>query len=144
MCSLCKSKLDRNYNIINYEIKDYIYEKHNEPYVEYFVKSNKDICLSCEVQHNNNETIFYKNIRRDINKVKNGFNEYKKEIDIFNNFMDGIISRLEKIKENMEIYYNNNMIKNYEVKNRNYNKLNNINEINNNIKKNIRQIMKIV
>ena len=35
-----------------------------------------------------------------------------------------MIHNLERIKENMEIYYNiyNNMINNYEVKNRNYNK----------------------
>ena len=40
----------------------------------------------------------------------------------------------------MKIYYNiyNNMINNYEVKNRNYNILNNINEINNNIIKGIK------
>ncbi len=121
---MCKSKHDRNHNIINYELKDYICEEHNEPYVEYCVKCNKDICLSCEDEHNNHETIFYKNIRGDINKVKTDINEYRKEIDIFNKNIDDMIHNLEKIKENMEICYNiyNNMINNYEVKNRNYNK----------------------
>jgi len=31
ICLLCKSKHDRNHNIINYELKDYICEEHNEP-----------------------------------------------------------------------------------------------------------------
>ena len=56
--------------------------------------------------------------------------------------MDNIINKLKKVKENMMIYYNiyNNMINNYEIKNRNYNILKNINEINNNIIKDIKEI----
>ena len=117
ICPLCKIKHDKNHNIINYEIKDYICEEHNEGYVEYCKECKKDICLSCENNHINHETILYKNIIRDINKVRNDMNEYKEEIDKFNNNIDDIINKLNKVKENMKIYYNiyNNIINNYEI-----------------------------
>ena len=120
ICPLCYSKHDKNHKIINYELKDYICEEHNEAFVEYCVKCKKDICLSCENNHINHETIFYKNIIRDVNKVKTDINEYKKEIDQFVNYIDNIIKKLIKVKLNIKIYYNiyNNMMKNNdEVKN---------------------------
>ena len=142
ICPLCKLKHDKNHNIINYELKYYLCEEHNEVFVEYWNKCKKDICLSCEINHISHETIFYKNIIRDINKIRNDINEYKKEINKFNNNIDNIIEKLKKVKENMKNYYNiyNNIINNYEVKNRNYNILKNINEINDNIIKDIKHI----
>ena len=145
ICPLCKSKHDKDHNIINYDLKDYICEEHNEAFVEYCNECKKDICLSCTNKHNNHKTISYKNIIRNIDEVRNDINEYKKEIDKFNNNIDDIIKQLEKVKKNMEIYYNifTDIINNYELKNRNYNILNNINEINNNIIKEIKQIKQI-
>ena len=142
LCPLCKSKHDNSHNIINYDLKDYICEEHNELYIEYCIECKKDICLSCENNHKNHETIFYKNIMRDINELKNDINEYKKEIDIFNYNIDDIINKLKKVKENMIIYYNiyKKMIDSYEIKNRNYIILKNLNEINNNIIKDIKVI----
>ena len=142
LCPLCKSKHDKSHNIINYDLKDYICEEHNELYIEYCIGCKKNICLSCENNHKNHKTIFFKNIMRDINDLKNDINEYKKEIDIFNYNIDGIINKLKKVKENIMIYYNiyNKMINNYEIKNRNYIILQNLNEINNNIIKDIKEI----
>ena len=96
ICPLCKLEHDKNHNIINYELKDYICEEHNKPYVEYCVKCNKDICSFCEQVHNNHKIIFYRNIKGDINKVKNIINECRKEIYIFNNNIDNIINKLKK------------------------------------------------
>ena len=145
ICPLCKLKHDKDHNIINFELKDFLCNEHNEVFVEYCNECKKDICLSCENKHNNHETIFYKNIIRDLDEVRTDINEYKKEIDKFNNNIDEIINKLKKVKENMKIYYNiyHNMINNYEVKNRSYNILNNLNEINNNIIKDIKKINNI-
>jgi len=144
LCPLCKSKHDKSHNIINYDLKDYICEEHNELYIEYCLECKKNICLSCENNHKNHETIFYKNIMRDKNELKNDINEYKKEIDIFNYNIDYIINKLKKVKENMIIYYNifKKMIDNYEIRNRNYTILKNLNEINNNIIRDIKEINK--
>ena len=133
---------DKNHNIINYDIKNYICEKHNEPFVEYCNDCKIDICLSCENEHINHNTTHYKNIMKDMNKLKNEMNEYKKEIDIFINDINDIINKLIKIKENILIYYNiyNNIIRYNKSKKRNYIILQNINEINNNIIKDINKI----
>jgi len=85
LCPLCKSKHDKNHNIIDFELKNYICEEHNEAFIEYCKECKKDICLSCEKKHYHHETIFYKNMIKDIEDVKNDINEYKKEIDIFYN-----------------------------------------------------------
>jgi len=142
LCLLCKSKHDKNHNIIDFELKNYICDEHNEIFVEYCKECKKDICLSCEKKHYAHETIFYKNIRKDIEEIKNDINEYKKEIDIFYNNIDEIINKLNKVKRNMEVYYKiyNNIINNYELKNRNFCTLININEINSNIIKDIKEI----
>ncbi len=92
LCPLCKSNHDKNHIIVNYELKDYICEEHNEVYIEYCIKCKKNICFLCENNHKNHKTIFFKNIIKDINELKKDIKEYKKEIDIFNNNIDNIKS----------------------------------------------------
>ena len=142
ICPLCELKHDKSHNIINYELKDYLCDEHNDAFIEYCIDCKKDICLSCEKKHENHETIFYKNIIKDLNEVKNDINEYKKDIDIFYNNLDDIINQLNRVKENIKVYYNiyNNIINNYDLKIRNYCILENINEINSNIIKDIKKI----
>ena len=41
MCPLCKIKHDKNHNIINYELKDYICIDHNEGFIEYCIECKK-------------------------------------------------------------------------------------------------------
>ena len=106
ICPLCKLIHKKSHNIINYELKDYICEEHNESFVEYCNKCKKDICLSCKNKHINHETIFYKNIIKDMDELRNNINESQKEIDIFNKNIDDIINKLKKIKENLKVYYN--------------------------------------
>ena len=104
ICQLCKLNHNKNHNIINYELKDYICDMHNEGFVKYCAKCKKDICLFCEYAHKNHDIIFYNNIIEDIKKLKNDKNEYKKEFDIFNNNIDNIIYKLKRVKENMNIF----------------------------------------
>jgi len=72
----------------------------------------------------------------------------KKEIDIFNNYIKGLINQLNDLIEAVNVYHeiNNNIIKNYELKNRNYQILQNIKQINDNreIYKKINNINKIL
>ena len=79
ICPICKLKHDKNHNIINYELKNYICEEHNDRFIEYCIECKKDICLQCISCHNNNhKTIFYGNIIRNFIQVNNGMNEYTK------------------------------------------------------------------
>ena len=51
ICPLCKSKHNINHKIINYDDKNYICIKHNEPYIKYCKTCNEDICIICENEH---------------------------------------------------------------------------------------------
>ena len=133
ICPLCKSTHDKNHNIIDYEKKEFICEKHDEIYFKYCKSCKLNMCLSCYNEHNNHEIIPYENIIPDIDEIKNENFKFRDTIDIFKSDIKIIICKLNKVIENMDIYYNiyNNIINNYEKKNRNYEILQNINEIRN-------------
>ena len=62
ICPLCKSKHDKNHNMINYEDKGYICEIHNENYKNYCNTCKLNICMFCFNQHKKHEIIIYDNI----------------------------------------------------------------------------------
>ena len=66
-----------------------------------------------------------------MDEINNNLDQLKKEIDIFNSNIKEIINKLNELSDIMNIYYeiNNNLIKNYEKKNRNYQILQNISQI---------------
>ena len=90
------------------------------------------MCVKEHKNHNNN--ILFEDIIPNNDEIKEYMEELRKSIDIFNKNIEEIIYKLIKVKENIEKYYNinKNIIKNYIIKNRNYEILQNINEINNN------------
>ena len=136
ICPICKIKHDNSHTIINYEKKNYICDKHNEIYIKYCKRCKENICTLCENEHKNhkNENEAYGDILPNIDKIKEKVNILRKEIDKFNNKIKELIYKLNKVMEYMEIYYkiNDNILNNYNIKNRNYEILENINEINNN------------
>jgi len=140
LCVTCKIKHDKNHKIIDYDIKNYICNIHNEGYARYCKKCELNLCLSCESKHSEHETI---SIIPDLDKIKNNVKELRENIDIFNNNINNIISKLNKVKENIEKYYNiyNNICINYEIKNRNYELYYNLKEIN---KNNIIEDIKVI
>ena len=60
-------------------------------------------------------------------------NELRKSLDKFTENINEIIMRLNKVKDNLNIYYNikKDLINNYDNKNRNYEIMFNLKEINN-------------
>ena len=145
ICPLCSSIHDKNHKIIDYDRKNYICLNHNELYISYCNKCKINLCSKCELEHNNHEIIKYINILPDENQIKEELKEFRNKINKLNDKMNNIINILNKIKENIELYYkiNNNIITNYKKENINYEILYNINEIKNNIKiKDIDEIIK--
>ena len=165
ICPICKEKHQENHNIINFDEKNYICEKHNYPFALYcktckinsvrvykfllihykFIRINNyltlleflylfevnDICILCENEHDNHETISFGKIIPNKEKIKNNMKEFKNKIDLFNKNIKEIINKLNKIIINIEILYKiyedilkNNNFKNYE----NLHNLNNIKE----------------
>ena len=151
LCPSCKKNHSEWHEVIDFYFKDSIREEHNERYCAFCNTCNKDICVFCVNKHKNNSHINgYYNIPK-MNNIKNIFNEFKnkieniyKGIDKDMNYLMNIIDSLKEIKENIQIYHNicENFIKNYDINNINFNKIENINNIlNENIMKDFNKII---
>ena len=100
--------------------------------------------MICSQMHINHRLEPFENIISNPDNKRMELDKLKEEIDIFNNYVKKIISGLNQLIENMETYYKifNNIFNNYNVNNKNYQVLKNINQIsiNNNIYKEIQEI----
>ena len=144
LCPLCRSAHDKSHYIINYEQKNCICEEHGEPYASYCKTCKKDICISCDEKHDDHEIEFYQKMRFKKEQIKDNIIDLKMNIDQLNQIINDFIEKLNKVKNMMEMLYEINDIiyKTTNSKFRNYNKLININFINNNdIKKDIQNII---
>ena len=133
-CPLCRTKDDKSHNAINYDLKNYICEKHDELYNSYCKSCKINICLKCQKAHKNHDIIGFGTIFPDIDDLLNTLKVFRNIIDIFNNDVNNIIERLNKVKANIEkiyqIYYET--ITKYNDKNRNYEAFMSLNNIGNN------------
>ena len=132
LCPLCKTIHDKTHNIINID-KNYICSIHNEPYSKYCLDCRINSCIQCSNNHKDHNKIYLGDIIPDINEINNKMKELRNSIDIFKQNINDIIEKLNSIVDNFEIYYKLNefMISNYPKKDRNFEVLKNINEINN-------------
>ena len=133
LCILCRTNHNNTHNKIKYDEKNYICPIHNENFIKYCIKCNKNICFSCE-EHEKHKTIFLGDIKPNINDKKTILNDMKKNIDIINKTIKDIINKLNEFMKYINKYYemNNSIIENYNIKKRNYQNLKNIDIIDNN------------
>ena len=146
LCPLCKKvKHDKNHNIIKYEEKYYICDKHNKLYNSYCMECKKDIYILCEKEHNNHEMINDGKLIPNIDEYKDKLNELRKSIDKLKENIKEIIDNLNEVIDNIELYYqiSKEIINNYDYKNINYEILYNIKEINKNNENIIKDINNI-
>ena len=148
LCLLCKQNHNSNHNIIRYDQKNYICQEHNENIIKYCIKCNKNICFSCEEDHDKHKTIFLGDLKPNMNEIKNKLLEMKKVIDLFTYKMNNMIKHLNELNDIVKIYYeiNINIFNSYQRQNRNYQILQNIKEINinNKIYEKLNNINKII
>ena len=90
--------------------------------------------MKCEKDHINHEKVYYGNIMPDSDEIKLRADELGKYIYQLNENIENIIEKLNRYKENINNFYQiyTEVIHNVDFKNRNYEILNNINEILNN------------
>ena len=103
------------------------------------------MCLSCINEHKNHRVISYEDKIIDIKSLRRKMNELNEVINKFKMNLEEIIKKFQKLKDNMDIYYNINniIISRYEMnKNRNYNLLMNLNNINDIIDEEINKLRK--
>ena len=129
LCPLCKSVHDKSHFIIDYEQKDFICHSHLDNYTFCCSDCKKDICALCEIEHKGHKIITYGSIISDKDDLVKNLNNSKKVIIEFKEHIDAIISKLNEVVQNIEDYFNaySNMINNFNVRNKNYYILQNIN-----------------
>ena len=134
LCPLCSGAHDKKHNQINYDMKNYICQKHNNNFIKFCKKCNSNICFGCNTEHNKHEIIDFKNI--NLEQTKKRLVEMDEEIQKLKSNVENIIDRLKEFMKTINIYYkiNKNILENYDIDNKiwNYHVLENIYEIINN------------
>ena len=113
---------DYNNEIFKSDDKNITCKKHNIFYTKYCC--NKNLCVECEKDHKGHDIINLKEILQNA-KIKDEIKEY---INKLNNEIKEIINKLNNVAKNLEIYYNiyNNIISNYDEDKINYEIIQNI------------------
>ena len=145
ICPLCKSIHNKSHNIIDFNKKNYICNIHNDLFISYCNVCNVNLCYSCEEEHKNHNIIVYRDIFSNLNDIQKELNKFEKTIDNFKNIINDFINILNEVKENIDKFYkiNYDIIKTFRIQDKNYQILQNINEVKNNIKMNdIEKIIK--
>ena len=135
--ALCNEKHKKEEHItIDYDKKDYTCEIHNDYFISYCQECKLNLCLSCYSEHNNNHNkIDYKIIIPNKKKINEQLIDLRKKIDEIKHFITDTIEKLKKVMEKLDIFYqiNYDILNNNNFQNKNYQILQNINEISNNI-----------
>ena len=142
LCLSCKENHDKNHEIIDYEKKNNICDIHNEIYIKHCNQCQLNICIFCENSHKNHDLKYFGDLIPDMNKINNIMKKLGDEIDSIKLVKKDIIDKLNKVIENIEIYYKiyEIIVNCYQKNSHNYEILENINHIDDNITNNITQI----
>ena len=111
LCLTCQKRHQNEYkdhNIINYDDKNYICEKHNDKYSSYCFNCKKNICIFCEKEHEKYKGHIYKDYVKmlpDMKEAKTNLEELRNKINEFKIILDGLINKLNKIKNTIEYFY---------------------------------------
>ena len=134
LCLLCKTTHNSSHYIIRDDQINNICLKHNEQLIKYCTKCNINTCFSCDEEHRQHKTINLVDLKPNMDKIKNQLSELKNEIELIVDEIQKTIIKLNEFKETINIFYeiNNDILNNYEMKNRNYQILENIKLISNN------------
>ena len=132
LCPLCKIFHNKDHDTIDYDQINYICLNHNEKFSSYCKNCKINLCLECESKHSDKQNlIYFRDILPNKDKFKNILKELETKINEYKIKINEIQTMLNNFISNLEMYcdMNNKLIKNYEKKNRNYQLLSNIIEI---------------
>ena len=147
LCILCKVNHQSDHNVMRDDLINNFCPEHNEQLIKFCVDCNLNTCFSCDEKHRKHKTINLVDFKPNMDEIKNKLFLLKKEIETFNSQIQIVMMKLNKMKEALDIFYeiNNDILNKYEMKNRNYQILENIKLIDNNeIFKRLKEINKVI
>ena len=147
LCILCKVAHQSDHNVMRDDQINNICPEHNEQLIKFCVDCNLNTCFSCDEQHRQHKTINLVDLKPNMDEIKNKILQLKKEIETFKKEIEKVIAKLNNLKESLDIFYeiNNDILNKYEMKNRNYQILENIKLIENNeIFNRLKEINKVI
>ena len=142
VCPLCKSNHDPRHKIINYDDKFYYCTKHYENYISFCEKCKMNLCSLCDEHKDHKKKIFI-DIAPNKEKLIEKKNLLKRYAEQFNKEINKIIDILNEVKNKMNLYYkiNEDIINNYDNKNKNYENIDYLNKfLKNNIHSELQNI----
>ena len=74
---------------------------HYDSFIKYCLQCNKNLCYTCDDEHEKHNQILLSEIKPNMNEINNNLDQMKKEIDIFNNNIKEIINKLNDLADIM-------------------------------------------
>ena len=137
LCPTCQMDHRKIKHIIyNYEKKNYWCIEHNEKFTSYCLDCKYDLCLKCELRHNlKHKIIEFKDIlpnKHFLGKVKSTQCKFREYIDKMQEEINKIVRTLHSFLDSLNAYYqiNEEIVKNYDLRLRNYFSIKNISNYN--------------
>ena len=132
ICVLCNDAHDKKHKKDDYDMINYICQKHYEKFIKFCKNCYSNICYSCRPEHAQHETIDLINV--DFEETKKKLQKIKAEIEKVTNNINEIINKFNAFIKVINMYYeiNKNILDYYgsDKEKRNYQALRNINDIN--------------
>ena len=135
ICPLCKSAHNIEHEIINYDLCNFVCLIHNEKFNSFCKECKINLCMECESEHIDKQNlIYFRDILPNKNKLKQNLKELKTKIEKYKVKINEIKKSLDNAIINLENYYeiNDNLMKEFDAKKKNYYLFKNINEIDKN------------
>ena len=138
-CERIHNKLKRSHLVKTLTLLSIICSYHNYSYSGFCKTCNQNICNKCIVLHNNHEIIRFNEIKQEpqeINRKKSEIEKEKTELKkveiIFKDAINDIYNKFNDLMKyrNEILWLKENIIMTYEMKNNNYNSIQNFNKLN--------------
>ena len=131
LCPLCKSIHDKTHNIIDFDNSSFECGIHNELFSLYCKTCKKNICILCEQDHDDHEVISYAKLTIKNNDLENKLKQFKISIEKFKEDIERIKNIFQNVINYCENLYkiSDELIHNFDMKQRNYEVLSNLKEL---------------
>ena len=131
LCLLCQTIHDKSHYIIDYDDKDFYCQIHSDVYNCFCLDCQKDLCALCENQHSGHKLINHGSIMPDKDACQKELENLDLTIKSLKKNIKEIVTKLNLLNDSLDNYFEiySNMVKNFDMRKRNYSSLQNINDI---------------